>query len=53
MMRSRSRGSTLIVSLISVAVLALLGVTVYRAIRFQVKEVVYQQRLTQIGRAHV
>jgi len=47
MMRSRSRGSTLIVSLISVAVLALLGVTVYRAIRFQVKEVVYQQRLTQ------
>lgn len=43
----KSRGSTLLITLISLAVFALLGVTVYRIIRSQVKEVVYQQRLAQ------
>jgi Tfp pilus assembly protein PilX len=43
----RSRGSVLIITLISLAIFALLGVVVYRIIRFQVREVVYQERLTQ------
>jgi Tfp pilus assembly protein PilX len=43
----RSRGAALLITLISLSVFALLGVTVYRIIRSQVREVVYQERLAQ------
>lgn len=43
----RSRGSTLMITLISLAIFSLLGVVVYRIVRTQVREVVYQERLAQ------
>lgn len=43
----RSRGSTLVMNLLALAVFAMLGVVVYRSIKSQVREVVYQERLAQ------
>ena len=42
-----SRGSALVLNLIALAVFSLLSVLVYRTVRFQVREAVYQERLAQ------
>jgi|GEM_PF-2275394 len=42
-----TRGATLLITLIAVAVFALLGVVVYRINQFQAREVIYQKRLAQ------
>ncbi len=43
----KSRGVTLVLNLVALAVFAILGVVVYGAIRSQVREAVYNERLAQ------